>query len=98
MGLIDLSNAPSGRKSVAHKTPAPPPQRLASLARPRSLQRPLLFCCGIILVGATIKLTGVHLISEFIKDRTQRREERDYKSMVSQAERWKQEVDGSKSG
>ena len=49
-------------------------------------------------MGATIKLTGVHLISEFIKDRTQRREERDYKSMVSQAERWKQEVDGSKSG
>ena len=82
----------TGRKSLAHRTPAPRPVPVNAFNLSKTLRFPLLFCTGIIAAGFVLKLVGMNLALDFVKTRLQRQDDHNRASALRSADKWQREM------
>ena len=87
-----MNLGPTGRKSLAHRTPAPRPVPVNAFNLSKTLRFPLLFCTGIIATGFVLKLVGMNLVLDFVKTRLQRQDDHNRASALRSADKWQREL------
>ena len=87
-----MNLGPTGRKSLAHRSPAPRPVPVNAFNLSKTLRFPLLFCSGIIATGFIIKVVGMNIVLDFVKTQLQRQDDHNRDSALRSAEKWKRDM------